>query len=381
MGRIANLQGLIKRNQGIYVTNPINILYLTNFKDFDDKQGRVFINKDSAFLIFDTREKGQIPSIYKDINIVITGSFKDDLEKIIKKEKNKEILVESKNISLHEFDFFKDLQECILLGKAKIPPQGCTRLYTPGVGGTIKIKKTVDLIEKLREIKDQEEVKNIKKACLLTDKTFEYVKKKIKVGFTEKETEYLIQDFIRRNGGDLSFDTIIASGPNSANIHHKPADRKIKKGDPVMLDFGAKINYYMSDITRMLFIGEAKPFFKKIYSIVLEAQKLAIKDLKNGDRDSKRIDAIARNVIDREGYANNFSHSLGHSFGLEIHENPRLNPKSEDKLVQGNIVTVEPGIYIEGKGGIRIEDDILIKEKGVEILTKSPKELRNMVIK
>ena len=170
----------------------------------------------------------------------------------------------------------------------------------------------------------------------------------------------------------------MASGPNSANIHHKPTSRKIKKGEPIVLDFGAKVENYCSDLTRTVFLGKPPREFKEIYNLVLKSQTEALNLLKK-ERDSIKIDKASRKVITDGGYEN-FPHGLGHSIGLEVHEYPKLS-WLKYTLRKGNVLTVEPGIYLKGKGGVRTEDDILIKNKGIEILTKSPKELQDVVIR
>lgn len=356
MSSILKLQKTLNSFEGIYVTNPVNVLYLTNFFDFTDKLGRLLITKNKSFLLFDEREEGQLKNINKEVRAVVSSKFKDEIKRILESKKITKINIEAQSLTVAELDFLKNLKS------------------------GINIKNTNNLVENFRTIKNKDEIKNIRKAVKLTEKTFEFVRKKIKIGFTEKEIAYIIQNFIRKNGGELAFDPIVASGLNSANIHHKPTNKKIKKGEPLMLDFGAKINNYCSDLTRTLFIKEINPYFKNIYEIVLSAQAMAIKVLKKGERNSKKVDLISRDFIGKSGYKENFPHSLGHSFGLEIHENPRLSPQSESILGAGTVVTIEPGIYIKGRGGVRIEDDILIKEKGIEVLTKSSKELKCMII-
>lgn len=225
-----------------------------------------------------------------------------------------------------------------------------------------------------------ERILKIKKACLLTDRAFNFIKKQIKPGQTEKEVAKLINGFIRQNGAKLSFRTIVGSGPNSANIHNRPTERKIKAGEPVVLDFGAKIDGYRSDLTRTVFFKKAPKKFGKILKIVLKAQKKALKIIEK-ERDVRKVDKSARDIIEKAGFGKEFFHTLGHSLGLKAHNGLMIGPKSKDTLKAGDIVTIEPGIYIKGKGGVRIEDDVLIKRKGIEILTKSTKELKDVVIR
>lgn len=220
----------------------------------------------------------------------------------------------------------------------------------------------------------------IKKACRISDEAFLFIKKNIKAGQTEKDVAKLINGFIKKSGAKLSFRTIVGSGINSASIHHRPTDRKIKTGESIVLDFGAKLDGYASDLTRTIFFKKAPAKFNKIYKIVLKAQKKALKIIEK-ERNAEKIDESARKIIERAGYGKEFFHTLGHSLGLKVHDGLRLGPNSRDILKAGDIVTIEPGIYIKGEGGVRIEDDILIKKNGVEILTKSKKDFESMIIK
>ncbi len=230
----------------------------------------------------------------------------------------------------------------------------------------------------------QEKILNIKKACEIVDQVFLFIKSKIKKGVTEKQIAELIDDFIRKNQAKSAF-KLISFGRNTADIHHKPTDKKLETGEPIMLDFGAEVNGFCSDLTRTLFFGKPSPEFAKIYKLVLKAQKSALNFLTKGPTLGKGmrgydVDAVARGVIKKADYGRYFPHGLGHSLGKKVHDGKRLSPKSKDILWPGDIVTIEPGIYIKGKGGVRIEDDVLIKKETVEILTKSKKELKDIVI-
>lgn len=346
---------MFKGREGIYISNPYNIFYLTNFAEFLDKVARVFITKNSAYLFFDGREEGQLANIYPSVKTIISYKLKENLKKIIKQEKIKKVLIESRELSIYEYEKLKRFKK------------------------GIKLKKTDNLVENLRRIKDQEEIKKIRKACILTDKAFQFIKRKIKVGQTEKQVAYILDDFIRRNGGKLAFSTIVASGPNSANIHHQVSLRKIKAGEPVLIDFGAKIENYCADLTRTIFLEKVPEEFENIYSMVLKAQKKAISLFKK-EKDSFKIDKTICELMVGKGFGD-FNHGLGHSIGLEVHEAPRLSPRYKDILREGEVMTVEPGIYIKGKGGVRIEDDVLIKKNSYEVFTKAPKSLNSVIIR
>jgi len=230
-------------------------------------------------------------------------------------------------------------------------------------------------IKNPRRIKDKEEIRKIAQAEELGDRAFSYILDFIKAGKSEKEVAVELEFFMRRNGASkLSFDTICASGVRSAMPHGVASDKIIEKGDFVTLDFGCVLDGYCSDMTRTVVVGKATQRQKEIYEIVLKAQKSALDIVKAGIL-CKTADKVARDIIDNAGYKDNFGHGTGHSVGIEIHELPSLSPKSEDILEVGNVVSVEPGIYIEDFGGVRIEDLVQIMPDGIENLTKSKKNL------
>jgi len=231
-----------------------------------------------------------------------------------------------------------------------------------------------DLIESLREIKTLEEMKNIQAAQNITDLAFSHLLKMLTPNMTEIEVAVELEYAMRRLGADgFAFDTIAVSGDASALPHGKPRSEKLRTGFLTM-DFGAKLNGYCSDMTRTIVIGRADSEMKKIYNTVLSAQTEAIKYLREG-ADAGEADKVARDIIDRD-YKGAFGHALGHSVGLYIHEEPRLSKRCLGrKLRAGEIVTVEPGIYIYGKYGCRIEDMVSIKSDGVHNFTSSSKEL------
>jgi Xaa-Pro aminopeptidase len=235
-----------------------------------------------------------------------------------------------------------------------------------------KVAPVSDHIRIQRRIKEKEELKMLKKAFKIADHAFGELMNKIKVGQTEVEVAALLEYFMKSNGSEMpSFSTIVASGPNSSCPHAQPTNRKIKNGDMVKIDFGAVYKGYHSDMTRTIFIGKATDKFKKIYNIVHKAQSEAIKALRVKAKCSD-IDKIARNIITDAGYGDNFGHGLGHSFGLEVHESPSLSKKCEDIIEPGMTFTVEPGIYLPGWGGIRIEDSFMVEENKLVKLTRTP---------
>jgi len=231
------------------------------------------------------------------------------------------------------------------------------------------------LIEKIREVKDDNEIALIQKAAEIVDEAFEFILTVAKEGMTELQLKAKLESKMLELGAEgTSFDTIVASGTRGALPHGVASDKVIQTGELITLDFGAYYKGYSSDITRTFAIGEPEPKLKEIYNIVLEANQKGIAAAKKGIT-GKTLDAIARDYITEQGYGDAFGHSLGHGIGLNVHEGPNLSKNSDAELEVNNCVTIEPGIYLDGLGGVRIEDDILIKENGCECFTKSPKNL------
>ena len=268
---------------------------------------------------------------------------------------------------------------------------GCTRLLVESTRMTVStynslkgvLKKipistdtTLDtLINTLRSVKNRDEIRSILEAQLIAESAFRHILKYIKVGITEKEIALELDFYMLRHGGEgLSFETIAVSGANSSMPHGVPSNKKIEKGDFVTMDFGTIINGYHSDMTRTVAVGFATDEMKNVYDIVLRAQQNCLENIKAGVS-CKDGDEFARSVIRNAGYGQYFTHSTGHGVGVEIHEYPNLSPASDSILQVGNIVTVEPGIYIPEKFGVRIEDMALITENGCRNLTNAEKAL------
>lgn len=229
------------------------------------------------------------------------------------------------------------------------------------------------LTDDQRSFKDSDELALLQKAIDASDRAMEQVCPAIAEGMTEREVAWRMEMAMRDAGADgISFDTIVAAGPNGAMAHHMPTDSVIRRGDSIVIDMGAKVGGYCSDITRTVVVGEPDEMFHKIYNIVLDAQLTAIKDVKIG-MNGEEADKLARDVIDGAGYGENFGHSLGHGVGLAVHEIPRVSPRSEDALDVNSVFTVEPGIYLPGWGGVRIEDIVILREDGATPLSKASK--------
>jgi Xaa-Pro aminopeptidase len=237
-------------------------------------------------------------------------------------------------------------------------------------GSKLKWAPSTSATTPLRIKKHPDEVKALRRAGSLVARGFEHIQKIARPGMRECDLAAEFESHIRRHGATkTSFDSIVAGGENAAYPHYITGERVLRKNDIVLCDIGALADGYCSDLTRTFFLGKISPLGQKIYDIVARAQKLAIQAVKPGVK-TAQIDRIAREEIERAGYGRRFIHSTGHGVGVEIHEAPWVSPASQDVLEPGMVITVEPGIYLEGWGGVRIEDTLLVTEKGYEILTK-----------
>lgn len=229
-------------------------------------------------------------------------------------------------------------------------------------------------IEELRMIKSAPEIAAIRKACDIADETFERMLEELRPGVTERELAARLDlELATRGAEGPSFETIVAFGERAALPHARPGQRELRRGDVVLFDFGAVADGYVSDLSRTVAYGDPAAEMREAYGLVLEAQAVAIGGIRAG-LPGMEADRLARDVIEAAGHGPRFGHSLGHGIGLEVHEAPRLGRKSEDTLESGMTVTIEPGIYLEGLGGVRIEDDALVTDAAVELLTSAPKD-------
>jgi Xaa-Pro aminopeptidase len=233
-----------------------------------------------------------------------------------------------------------------------------------------------DIIETIRLRKDTQEIAELKKAIAVSDAAYEHICSVLRPGMTEKEVAWEMEAHMRANGAEaLAFPIIAGSGPNGAKPHAVLQDRKIQPGEPMVMDFGARVNGYHSDITRTVCLGTASDELQARWDLVLRAQRTA-EELGKPGMEGCEVDALARDVIGDGGFGEYFGHGLGHGVGLAIHEGPAVSPRSSTVLEPGMVFTIEPGIYLPSWGGIRIEDIVLVREDGFEVLTHAPKELQ-----
>lgn len=348
--RIEKLRALMTEDMidGYLVTSPANLRYLTNFTG---TAGVAFITQEQAYFITDFRYMEQANNQTQGLTILQHQG--DIVGEIIR-------LVESQQISVFGFE-----DAFLTVAEYSVFEEVIDAELAPASG----------LIESLREQKDDAEIAIIEKACAIADEGFQHVLKMIRPGMTEIEVANQLDFFMRSLGASgTSFETIVASGARSALPHGVASEKVIEQGDMVTLDFGCVYQGYVSDITRTFAIGDPGQELKDIYQIVLGAQQKVIDAAKAGVTGAQ-LDAIARDFITQAGYGEAFGHSTGHGIGMEIHEGPNISRSNEAELMIGNVITDEPGIYIAGLGGVRIEDDLLILAEGNRILTQSPKEL------
>ncbi|KYO65830.1 M24 family metallopeptidase [Thermovenabulum gondwanense] len=350
--RIEKLVNALKEKNllSAVIFKPENIFYLCNYTG----EGFLLVTETKMYIFTDFRyvEQAKKESPHCDVIEYKPGVSSFSLLAQVLKENN--ILntgIEENVVTLKTYEELNQNLEGIEIGR---------------VGG---------LVEKIRMIKEEEEIDNIKTAQRIADMAFIHILDYIKPGVSEKEISLELEFFIKKNGAQgLSFPTIVATGERASLPHGEPTERKLKYGDFITLDFGAKYNHYCSDMTRTVFLGKPGEEQIKIYRIVREAQEKALEYIKAGIL-GKDADKIARDIIENNGFGSNFGHGLGHGVGLEIHEEPRLSKLGEEELKPGMVVTVEPGIYIENFGGVRIEDLVVITEHGIKNLTKSSKDL------
>lgn len=331
----------------IIIASQVNRRYISGFTG---TAGAAVISEDDARLITDFRYTEQAEAQAEGFQIIEhKQKIETEINNQLKELKARRVGFEKDYITYGQFETYEQALDVEL-----VPVSG--------------------LVEALRMIKSEDELKIMKKAAKIADDAFTHIQSFIKPGVKEIEVANELEFFMRRQGAvSSSFDTIVASGYRSAMPHGVASEKEIQSGELVTMDYGALYNGYCSDITRTVAVGEVSDELRKIYDIVLEANMRGVNNTKPG-MTGKEADALTRDYIKEQGYGDRFGHSTGHGLGMEVHENPRLSHLSQEVLKPGMVVTVEPGIYVPGAGGCRIEDDIVITEEGNERLTFSTKE-------
>ena len=325
------------------VTKDINITYLTKFHACESW---LFITPKKSYYITDFRYILEARAGLKDIVIKrYTNSFFETLFELVSSLKLKDIGFDDRHLSLYEFKRLKNF--C---------PKG------------VSLKSVNNLVEQLRQIKDDNELNLMRQAIKLNLKAYDFLKTVIKPGISEGEVLLKLENYVKSHKAGFSFSPIIASGPNSCFPHARVSDRIIKNHEIVLVDMGIDLKGYKSDLTRIFFLGKISPRVREMYEIVHAAQHKAIDQIKPGIL-ARDVDYQARNYLEKHGIAKYFGHSLGHGVGLEIHEDPRLSSKSLTPLAERMVCTVEPAVYFPNEFGIRIEDMILVTQKGCEVLS------------
>ena len=331
--------------QGMIVSNPVNVYYLTNI----EAEGTLLLTlKENIYLTDDRYVEKVHRTLMIDDEIIVTN-IKD-----VSPEDYEGLFMFCENVGFEEnFVTYAGYKE--FMHKYKIH----------------SLVETEGIIEKQRQIKDDKEIEYIKKACQITDDCFTYILNYIKIGMTEKQIADEIERYFRTSGCGVAFETIVASGTNSSMPHATPTDKKIEKGDVITIDMGCSYKGYCSDMTRTIFVGEIKENIKQIYDLVLDNQQIALNEIKEG-ASIKIISRIIEGNFKVNGY--DFMHALGHGVGMDVHETPVISSKSEKNLKENMVIAIEPGIYVPGMYGVRIEDTILVTKEGCISLTNSSKD-------
>lgn len=340
---------------GVLISSPANIVYFAGnfgFSEFE-RECLLLITKNRKFLITDKRYSEAVKNNVKNFKVleIPAGRFLKESSRIIKNLKIKNLGFEENNLTFLEHSLLKK-----------------------------SVKLTPINLSDLRALKSKSEIENIKLACKIADQSYKFILSKLKAGVPEQQIANELEFFIKKNCADISFKPIVAFGKNSAVPHHLSDRTKLRQNQIVLLDFGVKINNYCSDMTRTIFFGNASAEFKRIYQTVLDAQTKAIEYINsqllivNGQWFARDIDKIARDYIIKQGFPS-IIHSVGHGIGIEVHEAPHLSPMSKDIIKPGMVFSVEPGIYITGYGGVRIEDLVVVTKKGAELISHANREI------
>ncbi len=349
--RIKELQSHLQDGEAVLIESSANRLYFTGFQS---SAGCVFVSKESAVFLIDFRYFERAKRVVNGCSVQLSNRTLDEIKNLAEISSVKRLYIETHSVSVERFGELKNALEGI-----EISPDG-------------KIDAAIAL---MRSVKTAEELSCIIKAQEMTDKTFSYILNNINAGRTEREVMLDMEFYMRGLGSEgVSFDFIVVSGKNSSLPHGVPTDKKIEVGDFITMDFGAVVNGYRSDMTRTVAVGHVTDEQAKVYETVKKAQQAALDVIKAGVV-CRDVDKVSRDLIYNAGYEGCFGHGLGHSVGIEIHEDPNFNTRCDTVLRSGTVMTVEPGIYLEDRFGVRIEDMVYVTDDGCINITKSDKEL------
>ena len=353
--RVERLRGTLTKHEldGALISNPQNRRYLSGFTG---SAGYLLITHDDTVIATDFRYYEQSEQQAPGFRLHKTvGGFDAWVPPLFAGLAGKKIAFEAGDMTVATHQAFKK-------ALASLPESERPQLVP-----------TPNLVESLRIFKEPDEVVALQRAVDLGDAAFTDVAQRVEPGWTERQVAWEIEKYIREHGGDgLSFDTIVAGGPWGAMPHAYPRDRKLEAGEGVVIDMGCDVDGYMSDLTRTIFLGKPDDQFKRIYDIVLTAQLTAEEMVKPG-MTGETCHMIAHNVIEAAGYGDTFGHGLGHGIGLQVHEAPRVARTSDDELKDNMVFTIEPGIYVTGWGGVRIEDMVVLENGKARVMSRAPK--------
>ncbi len=333
--------------------SPVNRRYLSGFTG---TSAYLLITKDDAVIATDFRYYEQVAQQANGFRLYKTvGAMETWLPGLFEGLGSQRLAFEAVHVSYQTYRTMrKVVQELLEAQRPKLAP-------------------TTNLVESLRTIKEPEEIVALQAAVDLGDAAFQHVAERVEPGWTEKQVAWEIEKYIREHGGDgLSFDTIVGGGPWGAMPHAFPRDHALRKGEGVVIDMGVRLNGYMSDLTRTICLGKPDDRFKRVYDIVLAAQQTA-QELVEAGMTGEQAHLLAHKVIEEAGHGDDFGHGLGHGVGLQIHEAPRLGRESKDVLAEGMVFTIEPGIYLSGWGGVRIEDMVVLEHGKARVMSHAPK--------
>lgn len=349
MTRLNKIQAALAENniESILVINPSNLRYVSNFTG---TSGSAFITQDQGYFITDSRYTQQAEDEASDYVIIdCKGKMYETVADLAAREQVEDIGIEEDHMTISQWDQLSEETDCELIDSS-------------------------GLVEMLREVKEDSEIELIQKAIHITEEAFLYILGCIRPGMTEIQVANELDFYMRKKGASgLSFDTIVASGHRSAMPHGVASEKVIEKNELITIDFGCYYKGYVSDMTRTFAIGQVDDELKRIYEIVKEAH-LLVREAAGPHITGAQLDAVARDHISKSGYGPQFGHTTGHGIGLEIHEGPGVSQRNDEYFVPNNVITNEPGIYLNGLGGVRIENDLLITQSGCKDLMSEPIE-------